>query len=128
MEVVNILVSRNHSEQDWSVEIDGLLYEHISTKTLDDLVEYAVVVAQQHLLESEASTDSGENESVLPLRLTVRGHPSPFSPGLTNVAVPCRSSTLCCSFHPRAPAVMILARRPRATPIGAISQSPLEIL
>jgi len=64
MEAVNIFVTRNHSEQDWSVKIDGTLYDHISTKTLDDLVEYAVVVAQQHLLEGEALTYSSENESV----------------------------------------------------------------
>ena len=64
MEAVNIFVTRNHSEQDWSVKIDGTLYDHISTRTLDDLVEYAVVVAQQHLLESETSTDSSEKESV----------------------------------------------------------------
>jgi hypothetical protein len=64
VEAVNISVSRNHSEQDWSVEIDGTLYDHISTRTLDDLVEYAVVVAQQRLLVSETSTDSSEKESV----------------------------------------------------------------
>jgi hypothetical protein len=64
MEAIKISVSRNHSEQDWSVKIDGTLYDHISTRTLDDLVEYAVVVAQQHLLERETSTDSTENESV----------------------------------------------------------------
>jgi hypothetical protein len=64
MEAINISLSRNHSEQDWSVEIDGTLHDHISTKTLDDLVEYALLVAQQNLLESETSSDSSETDSV----------------------------------------------------------------
>ena len=61
METMTIRLSRNQSEQDWSVEIDGKLHDHISTRDLDDLVEYALVVAQQSLLESETSaveTDS----------------------------------------------------------------------
>jgi len=61
MEAMTIRLSRNQSEQDWSVEIDGKLHDHISTRDLDDLVEYALVVAQQSLLESETSaveTDS----------------------------------------------------------------------
>jgi hypothetical protein len=62
MEAISISLSRNHAEQDWSIEIDGTLYDHISTRTLDDLVEYAVVVAQQNLLEKETTTDSSEKE------------------------------------------------------------------
>jgi len=64
MEAITISLSRNHSEQDWSVEIDGSLHDHISTKTLDDLVEYALLVAQQSLLDSETSTGSSEADSV----------------------------------------------------------------
>jgi hypothetical protein len=64
MEPITIWLSRNNSEQDWTVEIDGSLYKHISTKTLDDLIEYTLVVAQQALLETEASTDSSETDSV----------------------------------------------------------------
>jgi hypothetical protein len=64
MEAINIKLSRNCSEQDWSVEIDGSLHDHVSTRTLDDLVEYALVVAQQNLLETETSTDSGDTDSV----------------------------------------------------------------
>jgi hypothetical protein len=61
VEAMTIRLSRNQNEQDWSVEIDGRLHDHISTRDLDDLVEYALVVAQQSLLESETSaveTDS----------------------------------------------------------------------
>jgi hypothetical protein len=64
MEPIIIWLSRNKSEQDWSVEIDGSLHRHISTGTLDDLVEYTMLVAQEALLESEASTDSSETDSV----------------------------------------------------------------
>ena len=31
MEAISISLSRNYSERDWSVEIDGHLYDHIST-------------------------------------------------------------------------------------------------
>lgn len=65
MEAINIMLSRNLTEKDWSVEIDGNLHEHISTSTLDDLVEYALVAAQQSLLEVEAPADSSETVSVV---------------------------------------------------------------
>ena len=64
MEAITIKLSRNQSEQDWSVEIDGSLHDHISTRDLDDLVEYALVLAQQNLLESEPSTDETDSISV----------------------------------------------------------------
>jgi hypothetical protein len=64
MEAINISLSRNYSEQDWSVEIDGNLHDHISTRTLDDLVEYTLLVAQQSLLEGETSTGGSEADSV----------------------------------------------------------------
>jgi hypothetical protein len=58
VEAINVILSRNLTEKNWSVEIDGNLYEHISTKTLDDLVEYALIAAQQSLLEVETPADS----------------------------------------------------------------------
>ncbi len=64
MEPITILLSRNTSEQDWSVEIDGRQHKHISTKTLDDLIEYTLLAAQQALLESETSSESSETESI----------------------------------------------------------------
>jgi len=64
MEAMTIRLSRNQSEQDWSVEIDGRLHEHISTRDLDDLVEYALVVAQQSLLESDTSAVEADSIAV----------------------------------------------------------------
>jgi hypothetical protein len=60
VEAINITLSRNLKEKDWSVEIDGKQYEHVCTNTLDGLVEYALVAAQQSLLESEVQPDSSE--------------------------------------------------------------------
>jgi hypothetical protein len=64
MEAINITLIRNHSERDWSVEIDGSLHDHISTRTLDDLIEYALVVAQQNLLDGETLLHSSEADSI----------------------------------------------------------------
>jgi hypothetical protein len=50
MKSINILLYRNCNQQDWSVEIDGTRHNHVSTSTLDDLIEYAFVAAQQDLL------------------------------------------------------------------------------
>jgi hypothetical protein len=63
MEAINVSLSRNYSERDWSVEIDGHLYDHISTRTLDNLVDHALIAAQKNLLESEALTGSSETDS-----------------------------------------------------------------
>jgi hypothetical protein len=51
----NIRLFRNFEEKDWSVQIDGKLYDHISTNTLDDLLEYTSIAAQQRLLGIEAA-------------------------------------------------------------------------
>jgi hypothetical protein len=53
MKSINILLYRNRSRQDWSVEIDGTRHNHVSTAKLDDLIEYASVAAQQDLLAPE---------------------------------------------------------------------------
>jgi hypothetical protein len=63
VEAINVILSRNLTEKDWSVEICGSLYEHISTKTLDDLVEYALIAAQQSLLDVETPADNSEMDS-----------------------------------------------------------------
>ena len=41
---------RHAEENDWSVEVGGRLHKHVSTKTVDELVEYVLVAAQQALL------------------------------------------------------------------------------
>jgi hypothetical protein len=66
VEAINITLSRNFAEKDWSVEIDGILYDHISTKTLDDLVEYALIATQQSLLEPEAPAENEMDSGAYP--------------------------------------------------------------
>ena len=65
METISIVLHRNHTEQDWSVQIDGTQHNHVSTATLDDLIDYAPVAAQQtllELLEPEDKIDSSDTD------------------------------------------------------------------
>jgi len=48
--VIKIVLYRNYRQQDWSLEIDDKRLDHISTETVDALVECALVAAQQRLL------------------------------------------------------------------------------
>jgi hypothetical protein len=38
-----------HDKDDWSIELHGRLHKHISSVTVDQLAEYALVAAQQEL-------------------------------------------------------------------------------
>jgi hypothetical protein len=51
---INIKLWRNDDAQDWSVEINGLRHEHITSRIMEDLVECALIVAERTL--TEAST------------------------------------------------------------------------
>jgi hypothetical protein len=51
MNMILIVLYRNSTQRDWSVQIDGIRFDHVSTETLDDLVEYSSLAAQQQLLE-----------------------------------------------------------------------------
>jgi hypothetical protein len=42
MHEINIKLWRHREEQDWSAEVHGRRHEHISTKTVDELVEYVL--------------------------------------------------------------------------------------
>jgi hypothetical protein len=53
MEEINILLYRNHGQKDWSVDVGGTMHSHVSTATLDDLIDYASTAAQQNLLALE---------------------------------------------------------------------------
>jgi hypothetical protein len=55
MKDIYIRLLWNLEQKDWSVQIDGTLYEHISTDTLDDLLEYTSMAAQQSLLDVKAA-------------------------------------------------------------------------
>ncbi len=39
----------NNDATDWSVEINGLRHDHISAEIMEDLVEVAVIVAEESL-------------------------------------------------------------------------------
>jgi hypothetical protein len=45
---------RNDQAQNWSIEINGLLHEHVSSEIMEVLVECALIVAEKSL--TEAST------------------------------------------------------------------------
>jgi hypothetical protein len=64
---IKIKLWRHTNERDWSAEVHGRLHKHISAKTVDEMVEYALVAAQQALLEPEAVP----GRSTPPTRLAV---------------------------------------------------------
>jgi hypothetical protein len=49
MQEIKIKLWRNAQAQDWSLEILGKRHEHIGSDTVNDLVEYALLAAQQEL-------------------------------------------------------------------------------
>jgi hypothetical protein len=50
MKELHLQIWRNEEAGDWSVVINGLRYEHISSQILEDLVECAVIVAENSLI------------------------------------------------------------------------------
>jgi hypothetical protein len=48
---IRIRLWRNDEAQDWSVEINGLRHEHVSSEILEDLVEAALIVGEEQLME-----------------------------------------------------------------------------
>jgi hypothetical protein len=54
MQEIKIKLWRHNDKNDWSAEVYGRLHKHISTETVDELVEYVLVAAQQALLETDA--------------------------------------------------------------------------
>jgi hypothetical protein len=67
MKEINIKLWRHSKEQDWSAEVHGKLHEHLSSKTVDELVEYVLVAAQQALLEPEATAGKSAMPGYLPV-------------------------------------------------------------
>ena len=57
MQEINIKMWRNDEAQDWSIEINGLRHEHVTSEIMEDLVECALIVAERTL--TEASTRQG---------------------------------------------------------------------
>jgi hypothetical protein len=52
MQEIKIKLWRNDEAQDWSIEINGLWHEHVSTEILEDLVECALIVAERSLVDA----------------------------------------------------------------------------
>jgi len=59
MRELNLQISRDEEAGDWSIVINGMCYEHVSSRILEDLVECAVLVAENSLL-GPALVDSGD--------------------------------------------------------------------
>ena len=51
MQEIKIRFWRNAEAQDWSVEINGVRHEHVSSEILEDLVETALIVGEEQLME-----------------------------------------------------------------------------
>lgn len=58
MQEIHITFWTHEQVESWSVEINGKFYSHISTTTVDQLVEYAVVAAEEAILNPEAPIGS----------------------------------------------------------------------
>jgi hypothetical protein len=50
MKELNLQIWRNEEPGDWSIAINGLRHEHVTTQTLEDLVEHAVIVTEKSLV------------------------------------------------------------------------------
>jgi hypothetical protein len=53
MQKLEIMLWMNDKRDDWSIEVNGLLHEHVSSRVVEDLVECAVLVAESSLIEAE---------------------------------------------------------------------------
>jgi hypothetical protein len=50
MKEINLQIWRNEEAGDWSIAINGLRHEHVTSQTLEDLVEHAVIVTEKSLV------------------------------------------------------------------------------
>ena len=55
MKQIRIYLWRNDEALDWSVEINGLRHEHITSEIMEDLVECSLIVAERTLTEASTS-------------------------------------------------------------------------
>jgi hypothetical protein len=68
MQEIHITFWTHEQGESWSVEINGRFYSHISTTTVDELVEYALVAAEEALMNpgvSVASLAKDDTEYIL---------------------------------------------------------------
>jgi hypothetical protein len=52
MQEIILKLWRNDDAQDWSLEINGKRYDHVSAEILEDLAEAALVAAENSLMEA----------------------------------------------------------------------------
>lgn len=52
MTYINIRLWRNSEAQDWHVEMNGVRHMHVTTEIMEDLVEAAMIVAENSLTEA----------------------------------------------------------------------------
>jgi hypothetical protein len=50
MKELNLQIWRNEEPGDWSIAINGVRHEHITSQTLEDLVEHAVIVTEKSVI------------------------------------------------------------------------------
>jgi hypothetical protein len=54
MQEINVKLWRNHGQQDWSVEINGKRYESVAIELIEELMERALIDAEESLIEATA--------------------------------------------------------------------------
>jgi hypothetical protein len=64
MQNIHIKLWHHGEEENWSVEINGKHHKHVSTETVDELVEYVLVAAQEALMNPEAPLGSTAPQTV----------------------------------------------------------------
>jgi hypothetical protein len=64
MQEIHITFRTHEQGESWSIEINGKFYSHMSTTTVDELVEYAVVAAEEALMNPEAPLASNDTEYI----------------------------------------------------------------
>jgi hypothetical protein len=55
MREINMKLWRNDEFRDWSIEINGRIYEHLLDEGLAELVEGALIVAAKSLIKSSVN-------------------------------------------------------------------------
>jgi hypothetical protein len=62
MQEIHITFWTHEQGESWSVEINGKFFSHVSTTAVDELVESAVVAAEEAILNPEAPLVSNDTE------------------------------------------------------------------
>jgi hypothetical protein len=55
---ISITIRYNKEEKDWTIEIDGTIYSHISAKQIEELLEYTMVAAEQSIEKPNGTPDT----------------------------------------------------------------------